>query len=252
MLRIEVSEASQPALPAIDVGDAVFIIGSSPAARVRLPASAAQPEHVRIDGAMWRTADASGAIGDGHVFAIGSYRVRVAPAPAGTTPTPPQRTESLARELMRSLLGAGAAPSLEVERGEHAGARRALAPPESLLVIGRGDAAGWAIPDGDLSKVHAEIRRSWDGVRVIDLESKNGTRVDGERVGEHGAELRDGALLELGKLALRYRDPAEAHLGGAPRTVKPASRRTRTPAGFYVAVAIAGVAIAALVWLLAA
>src|SRR6185437_1861680 len=92
------------------------------------------------------------------------HRVRVAPAPEGASATP-QRTESLARELVRSLLGANAAPSLEVERGEHAGAKRSLAPPESVLVIGRGDVAGWAIPDGDLSKAHAEVRRGWDGVR---------------------------------------------------------------------------------------
>jgi len=258
VLRVEVSEADQQALPPIDVGDAAFVIGSSPTARVRLPANAARPEHVRIYAGhgtsepRWRSASASGVIGDGAVFDIGHYRVRVAPAPEGASATPPQRTESLARELVRSLLGANAAPSLEVERGEHAGAKRSLAPPESVLVIGRGDVAGWAIPDGDLSKAHAEVRRGWDGVRVIDLGSKNGTRVDRVRVGDAGAELHDGALLELGKLALRYRDPAEAHLGQGSRPSAAGTRSVRrahpTPA-FYVAIAVAALAVVALIWL---
>ena len=260
MLRVEVSESEQPALPPIDVADAAFVIGSSPTARVRLPANAARPEHVRVYAGhgtsppRWRSASANGLVGDAAVFDIGHYRVRVSPAPDGAPATPPQRTESLARELVRSLLGANAAPSLEVERGEHAGAKRALAPPESVLVIGRGDAAGWAIPDADLSKAHAEIRRGWDGVRVIDLGSKNGTRVDRARVEEAGAELHDGALLELGKLALRYRDPAEAHLGSATRPANAGTRtmrRAHAGPAFYIAALVAVLAVAALVWLVA-
>lgn len=257
MLRVQVSEGGEPALPPIDVGDASFAIGSAPGARVRLPASVARPEHVRIDAsgpggaraATWRTADASGTVGGGCDIAIGRFHVRISPSPAGSNATPPHRTESLARELMRALLGANAAPSLEVERGPHLGAKRTLAPPESSLVIGRGDAASWVIADGDLSKAHAEIRRGWDGVRVFDLASKNGTRVDGERVGDGGAELADGALVELGRLALRYRDPAEAHLGGpAPRAAR-RDRRPRKPAAFYAALVIAGAALAGLVGL---
>lgn len=260
MIRVEVSEAGQAALPPIDIADAAFAIGSSATARVRLPASAARPEHVRIDagaagaggsarGARWQAAGERGLVGDGAIFEIGTYRVRVAPSPAGVVATSQQRTESLARELVRALLGANAAPSLEIERGAHAGARRALAPPESALVIGRGDAAGWVILDADLSKTHAEIRRGWDGVRVFDLDSKNGTRVDRARVGEGGAELRDGAILELGALVLRYRDPAEVHLGGPPRS-RPASRAVaRTPAIAYIALAVAALAVAALTWL---
>ena len=151
------------------------------------------------------------------------------------------------------MLGADGAPSLTVERGPLAGAKRALPPPEAALVIGRGDDAQWIFDDPDLSKRHLEIRRSWDGVRAVDLESKNGTRLDGAPLGE--AELRDGALLELGKLALRYRDPAERHLGD-PLT--PPSEPMRTPVVpvrggrtvFVVALVVAAVALAGIVVLL--
>jgi len=252
MLRIEVSEEGRAGLPAIDLADETFVIGSSPSARIRLPAAAAKPEHVTIDRGTWRSAEGSGALGEGHVFAIGSYRVRIAPAPPDAQPTPPQRTESLARELVRDLLGATGAPTLTVERGPHTGAKRALPPPEATFVIGRGDDAQWIFDDADLSKRHVEIRRTWDGVRVVDLDSKNGTRLDGAALGE--ATLADGMLLELGGLALRYRDPAERHIA-APAT--PVTARTRTasrpatrpPLVFGFAIAIALAALGGILWL---
>ncbi len=271
MLRVEVSEAGQGPLPAIDVGDATFVIGSAPSARVRLPADAAHAEHVVIDNGRWLTVDgASGDIGDGIELEIGTYRVRIAPAPAGSLASPPQRTESIARELMRSLLGSGAAPSLEIERGPTPGATKKLAPPESVLVIGRGDEANWILVDEDLSRTHAEIRRGWDGTRILDLGSKNGTKVDGVPAAAGGTPLRDGALVELGKVALRFRDPADKQLALRP----PASTIVATPSAarkapvvsraapaplvksrasvvpFYAAVSIAVAALIGLVWVL--
>jgi hypothetical protein len=246
VLRIEVREDGHPPLPAVDIDDASFVIGSGTSARIRLPAGLA--EHVRIDGTRWRMADRAGDIGDGVTLELGNYRVRVAPAPAGTQPAPPQRTESLARELMRSLLGDGAAPVLELTRGPNAPASRALAPPESSLVIGRGDEATWIIVDEDLSRTHAEIRRGWDGTRIIDLGSKNGTRVDGTRVSE--ALLHDGARIELGNITFMFRDPADRRLRPEP-VASPAPAARRTPATFYAALAIMIVALAALAWILA-
>ncbi|HEX7841125.1 MAG TPA: FHA domain-containing protein, partial [Kofleriaceae bacterium] len=151
--------------------------------------------------------------------------------------------------------------SLEIERGPTAGARRALPPPEAALVIGRGDEASWVILDEDLSRTHAEIRRGWDGVTVVDLGSKNGTRVDGKRIGGDPALLRDGAAVALGGIVMRFRDPAERHLRGEP----PAQGASSSPAHstalppelassawpIVVYAAIAGLALAALVWILA-
>lgn len=253
MLRVEIWQEGRSGLPAIDIAEPRFVIGSDPTARVRLPASVALPDHVRIDGNTYRTDDEAGVIGEGHTFQIGAYAVRVAPAPAGAIAAPPQRTQSLARELMRNLLPSGNAPTLEIERGPNAGTKRALAPPESSLVIGRGDEAMWVILDRDLSKLHVEIRRGWDGVRVIDLGSKNGTRVDGVTVRE--ADLRDGATLELGDVLLRYRDPAEQHLSAQPPAVPVANAPAAAVAGsgnslvVYLAVAVMVLALAGIVWI---
>ena len=221
MLRVEVSEEGRPALPAIDVSEPVFVIGSAAHAKIRLPAAAARPEHVVIDTTadppMWRGAEGAGALGSNHTFQIAGYRVRVAVAPPGALASLPQRTASLARELMRGLLGTDAAPSLTVERGPHVGATRNLPPPEGVYVVGRGDDAQWIFDDPELSKCHLEIRRSWDGTSAVDLASKNGTRLEGRALlaGAGAVELRDGMVLELGGIVLRYRDPAEAVLGGS-------------------------------------
>jgi Inner membrane component of T3SS, cytoplasmic domain len=249
VLRFVVSEEGQPALPEVDLDAAVVVIGSSAHAAIRLPASAARPEHVRIEGMRWSDGTTSGAIGDGHTFAVGNYRVRVVSAPAGVPASPPQRTESLARELMRSLLGSGNDPVLTIQRGKNTGGRRTLSPPESVLVIGRGDDADWVILDEDLSRKHASIRRGWDGTTLVDLESQNGTKLDGVRV-ESELPLRDGARIELGNLVLVYSDPAERQLSTPAKQIaavpKPASRLP-----FTIAVAIAVLAVAGLVWILA-
>lgn len=283
MLRIEVSEEGREALPAVDIDDAIVVIGSAADARVRLPAAVADAEHVVIERGRWRAngrvtvdteAGVEGAIGDGVTLGIGSYRVRVQPSPPGAIAMPPQRTESLARELMRNLLGAGAAPTLEVERGPTVADKRVLAAPESTLVVGRGDEAGWIVLDEDLSRMHAEVRRGWDGTRIVDLGSKNGTKLDGVAVGADGAVLHDGALVELGKVAIRFRDPAERQLRATPQTqaATPRSKRPVAPVSpvaavvperptrgatppsrvpFYLAMFIMVTALTGLVWVLA-
>ena len=66
MLRVEVSEEGQGALPSVDIGDPVVVIGSATSARIRLPVGAAEREHVRVEGGRWH---ASGPvqIGRAHV-----------------------------------------------------------------------------------------------------------------------------------------------------------------------------------------
>lgn len=240
MLRFEVSEVGQDALPAVDIGDDAVVIGSGAAARIRVPVHAAREAHVRIERTRWTAladvrvigADAtqvqrprgeepgglyragdSGDVAAGVTFQLGEYRVRVTSAPAGVAPAPPQRTESLARELVRGLLGTGAAPTIEIERGPVPGIKRVLPPPDVTIVIGRGEEASWIVIDEDLSRTHAEVHRGWDGVTIRDLGSKNGTKIDGTKI-TTPTVLRDGALIELGKVVLRFRDPAERHLRG--------------------------------------
>jgi predicted component of type VI protein secretion system len=277
MLRFEVGELGKAPLPALDLALPVTIVGSGASAQVRLPAQVARDVHVRIEGGRWvaigdvivdgvrKPAGEGGPLGAAVVFELGTYRVRVAPSPTGSLGSSPARTESLARELVRGLLGSDAAPALEVEA---TGSRRSLPPPEARIVVGRGDDADWVILDEELSRAHAEVRRAWDGTTIRDLGSKNGTRVDGEAIGEREVDLHDGAKIELGDVVLRFRDPAERHLNGdasvaptapAPTiTTEPAAAVTRvnverphTQVPFYVALVVAAVAIIAAMWIVA-
>ena len=270
--RYTVSEADHEPLPALDLADNVVVIGSSASSRIRVPVP--HGEHAYVEGDRWNAladlavdgvkqlAGSSGPIGGGVTLQLGVYRVRVEPSPHGVAVATPQRTESLARELVRGLLGANASPSLEIVRGPSAvtvGARRELPPPSdtSRIVVGRGDDADWVLLDEDLSREHVEVRRSWDGVTIRDLRSKNGTRVDGELVTEMH-ELRDAAAIAIGNVELIFRDPAERHLLGTPLEApasassdgEPATPETPPPSAwpFVIAAAIAGLAIVALAW----
>ena len=278
MLRFAVSEVGPgrgDALPAIDLDAARIVIGSGAGAQLRLPVEVAREEHVVISDGRWialaaveldgaaRAAGESGPIGAGVMLGFGALRVAIAPAPAGSLVSSPAHTASLALELVRGLLGSNAAPSFEVEKGPVIGAKRTLPPPVATFVIGRGDEATWVILDEDLSRTHAEVLRGWDGVSIRDLGSKNGTKLDGVTIRE-ATPLRDGVTIELGKVVLRFRDPAERHLRGAGGTLPatPAAIRAaptpapiptprRSPWPFVVATTVAGLAIAGLVWVLA-
>jgi pSer/pThr/pTyr-binding forkhead associated (FHA) protein len=88
------------------------------------------------------------------------------------------------------------------------------------VVIGRGEHAGWIVIDPDLSRAHAAIDHRAGGAWLIDLGSKNGTRVDGVAAptDEPGLALRDGAVITLGKTTIRFRDPSAAQGGAETRT----------------------------------
>ncbi len=269
MLRFTVTDAAHTPLPPLDLDAARIVLGSSVSAQLRLPAAVARDEHVVIADDRWvalaavtvggsdRAAGDSGPIGDGITLTFGALTVAVAPAPAGSLVSAPMRTESLALELVRSMLGAAAAPTFTVETGPRIGARRALAPPPSTLIIGRGDEASWVILDEDLSRTHAEVRRGWDGVSIRDLDSKNGTAIDGTPV-TAWTPLHHGARIALGKVIVRFDDPAESHLRGGPPPKKAVQKMgsdpiSRTPGSrwpMYAAAAIALLAAAGAVWML--
>lgn len=139
---------------------------------------------------------------------LGTWRLQLRLRVADAVPVSPLRTASLARELARSLLGERAAPAFSVVSGVAVGTRRELMPPDSRITIGRGDDADWQIADADLSRLHVAVARTWDGVFVYDLDSKNGTTVDGEVVDGSGRVLLGNEVLRMGQTELRFYDPA--------------------------------------------
>jgi len=69
------------------------------------------------------------------------------------------------------------------------------------LLIGRSSRCAIHLPDGTVSKEHAEIVRDGGAWRVRDLGSRNGTRVNGRESREPVA-LRAGDRIELGQVVL--------------------------------------------------
>jgi len=85
------------------------------------------------------------------------------------------------------------------------GVPAALHPVEvrGTLRIGRDESADFQIHDGQASRIHLEVAPSLAGVLVTDLGSRNGTFIDGKRVGAAQVPAPVGSTLRCGKTLLR-------------------------------------------------
>jgi adenylate cyclase len=70
------------------------------------------------------------------------------------------------------------------------------------IVLGRSPECQVVLKDFGISRNHAKIVADEDGVRILDLKSKNGTTVNGQPVVE--AFLKDGDKILLGKLPITF------------------------------------------------
>jgi two-component system response regulator GlrR len=71
------------------------------------------------------------------------------------------------------------------------------------VVVGKGAAADLRLSDSLVSRTHVQLRAEKDGVRVTDLQSRNGTRIAGVRV--HEVTLLEDTVLEVGDSSLIVR-----------------------------------------------
>ncbi len=97
---------------------------------------------------------------------------------------------------------------MRVESGFYQGLEWSLDRPST--VIGRGRNADLILSEATISRAHAMIGFKGDRLFVQDLDSTNGTLVNGAR--EHQTELHDGDEVRMGRLVLRIwsRQRAEA------------------------------------------
>jgi pSer/pThr/pTyr-binding forkhead associated (FHA) protein len=68
--------------------------------------------------------------------------------------------------------------------------------------IGRAPTCDVVLEDPSVSRRHAVITRRGAATVILDDRSLNGVEVGGRRVAE--AELRDGDVIRLGRVAVRY------------------------------------------------
>lgn len=88
---------------------------------------------------------------------------------------------------------------VEVIKGPDAGASAAY--PQRACVLGRGASADLRLTDNTVSAFHVELSVEAGGIRVVDLESANGTIYAGARL--ERARIPSGAMLNLGRTVVR-------------------------------------------------
>jgi pSer/pThr/pTyr-binding forkhead associated (FHA) protein len=69
-------------------------------------------------------------------------------------------------------------------------------------LIGRGTSTHLRVPDESISREHAVILLEDDGYTLEDLQSTNGTQVNGKRV--RSARLADGDEILIGQTRMRF------------------------------------------------
>jgi pSer/pThr/pTyr-binding forkhead associated (FHA) protein len=77
-----------------------------------------------------------------------------------------------------------------------------LCPGETL--IGRMDSSHLVLEDPAVSRIHAKIVMESGGATLVDLESRVGTRVNGEMIQRH--RLRDGDVIEIASVRMEFRE----------------------------------------------
>ncbi|MET9763036.1 FHA domain-containing protein [Streptomyces sp. NPDC006372] len=121
---------------------------------------------------------------------------------------------------------ADAPAQLQVVAGPDAGGVHLLHGGE--IRIGRSADADVPLDDPDVSRLHCAVTVSADGrVSVADLDSTNGTTLDGTRVGGRQVRFAPGALLRIGESALRLAPPGGP--GGRVETTPDGEGHVRVP-----------------------
>ena len=97
---------------------------------------------------------------------------------------------------VRPLPGGGAVGSLLVPGG------RRMSLDAEVVSIGRQDTSDVVLDDPTVSRNHAEVRRDPEGFEILDLGSRNGTKVNGLAISR--TRLADGDELLIGVVPLRF------------------------------------------------
>jgi len=214
-------------------------IGRDPKSRVQLPDASVSLRHalirpsssgvVLIDenstngtylNATRLVPGAAKLLSDGDRIQIGRAWLGVRFRTPSTAPKTAFSTQDIALAMVQGTLiqeGSEVAPRLSVLGGPDRG-RGLVLVEERSYVLGRDAEADLCLVDEDASRRHTRIVRRGSRLWVIDLGSKNGTRLDGRRLRPNVAEAwTDMAVLELGQNQLGIDDPVSSALRNLER-----------------------------------
>lgn len=97
-------------------------------------------------------------------------------------------------------------PKLVIEKGADKGRTLDITDPGSYI-IGRDNSAHLKLTDSLISRLHIKIESSSAGFTITDMDSLNGTIVNGEQIKERKGAIGD--IIELGETAISVLDEAE-------------------------------------------
>lgn len=99
------------------------------------------------------------------------------------------------------------------------------------MTVGRNPECSITVDFGGVSGVHCRIERSRQGgrLRVVDLDSRNGTFVNGWRVPAQGADCDAGSLLRMGECLFVYRELTDEEAEAARLPPLPGPTNSRHP-----------------------
>lgn len=109
-------------------------------------------------------------------------------------------------------------------------------PLEGRCLLGRHHSCQLVLPDAKASRCHALLWRDQGGCWLVDLDSRNGTWLNGVRL-LHPVRLKPGDEIRVGSHALKFHDAAAAtRRAQAKAPPRPLSERTTEHAGEATAV----------------
>jgi len=111
-------------------------------------------------------------------------------------------------------------PQLTVLSGPDAGRTFPLNAP--TLTVGRHSSNPIALHDNRVSRRHLELRQSSGGYQLFDLDSGNGTIVNGRTI--RVIDLRPGDRIEIGDTVLRYESTADSSIVQDPEAGQPTEK----------------------------
>ncbi len=97
----------------------------------------------------------------------------------------------------------------------------------NVVTLGRGEENTIILDDKQASRLHCQIEKFDAGWKVVDLESRNGTKVNGGFVNQH--LLRNGDRIEVGEVVVTYLSSAQEDTDPALQPVPEAVRKAARP-----------------------
>ncbi len=131
-------------------------------------------------------------------------------------------------KMIKKVLGAmdqDKHPNITITTAEFKGAKAVFKEGLEELIIGRDEKCDLSLNAAVVSRKHAIVSVKWGGFVVTDLESKNGTFVNGERITEKS--IKDGDEIVFGTIKAIFRNPQEFDIAAITRSIESENERRK-------------------------